>query len=88
MLASLQNETYQVHLPVFEGPLDLLLHLIEREKLDISTVSLAQIADQFLDYVKSIETVQPGTAGGFPGDGRPAGLYQVAPAAATTGEYR
>ena len=49
MLASLHNETYQVHLPVFEGPLDLLLHLIEREKLDISTVSLAQIADQFLD---------------------------------------
>jgi len=65
MLASLHNETYQVHLPVFEGPLDLLLHLIEREKLDISTVSLAQIADQFLEYVKSIETVQPGTLADF-----------------------
>ena len=65
MLASLHNETYQVHLPVFEGPLDLLLHLIEREKLDISTVSLAQIADQFLEYVRTIETVQPGTLADF-----------------------
>jgi segregation and condensation protein A len=65
MLAALHNETYQVRLPVFEGPLDLLLHLIEREKLDISTVSLAQIADQFLEYVRSIETVQPGTLADF-----------------------
>ncbi len=34
--------------PVFEGPLDLLLHLIEREQLDITAVSLAQVTDQFL----------------------------------------
>ncbi len=65
MLASLQNEAYQVRLPVFEGPLDLLLHLIEREKLDITAVSLAQIADQFLDFVRSIEKVQPGTLADF-----------------------
>ncbi len=35
--------SYEVKLPVFEGPLDLLLHLIEREELDITKVSLAQI---------------------------------------------
>src|SRR5919106_6719402 len=33
---------------VFEGPLDLLLHLIEREDLDITTVSLVQVTDQYM----------------------------------------
>ena len=41
MLAAPREEVYQVELPIYEGPLDLLLQLIEREKLDISTVSLA-----------------------------------------------
>jgi segregation and condensation protein A len=40
---------YQVALPVFEGPLDLLLHLIEREELDITEVSLAQVTNQYLE---------------------------------------
>jgi segregation and condensation protein A len=42
---------YQVKLAVFEGPLDLLLHLIEREELDITKVSLAQVTDQYLEYI-------------------------------------
>jgi segregation and condensation protein A len=37
---------FELKLPVFEGPLDLLLHLIEKEELDITTVSLVQVADQ------------------------------------------
>lgn len=45
---------YQVELPVFEGPLDLLLHLIEREELDITEVSLAQITNQYLDYLAQL----------------------------------
>ncbi len=49
---------YSVRLPVFEGPFDLLLHLIEREKLDISTVSLAMVTDQFLAFVAEMETIQ------------------------------
>jgi segregation and condensation protein A len=52
-----REEEYHVQLPVFEGPLDLLLQLIEREKLDISTVSLAQVADQFLAMVRQMEEV-------------------------------
>ena len=50
---------YTVSTAVFEGPFDLLLQLIEREKLDISTVSLAQVADQFLAHVRQIELVAP-----------------------------
>jgi segregation and condensation protein A len=61
----LHNETYQVHLPVFDGPLDLLLHLIEREKLDISTVSLAQITGEFLDHLQLLETVEAGQLADF-----------------------
>jgi len=57
MLASPQDEAYQVRLPAFEGPLDLLLQLIEREKLDISSISLAQVADQFLAYVRELEQI-------------------------------
>ncbi len=37
----------------FEGPLDLLLQLVEREELDISTISLAAVAEQFLQYVRA-----------------------------------
>ena len=57
MLASLQEDPYQVRIPAFEGPLDLLLQLIEREKLDISSISLAQVADQFLAYVRELEQI-------------------------------
>jgi segregation and condensation protein A len=42
---------YQVKLEQYEGPLDLLLRLIEEEKLDISQISLAQITDEFIRYL-------------------------------------
>lgn len=43
----------------FEGPLDVLLDLIEREKLSISEISLAQVADSYIVYVKSLEKIDP-----------------------------
>jgi segregation and condensation protein A len=52
---TITTKPYQVLLPVFEGPLDLLLHLIEREELDITSVSLAQVTDQYLDYLALME---------------------------------
>lgn len=42
-----------VKTPVFEGPLDLLLHLIEREDLDITTVSLIQVTDQYIAALRA-----------------------------------
>ncbi|MBU1179579.1 segregation/condensation protein A [Patescibacteria group bacterium] len=44
---------YKVKLEKFEGPLDLLLQLIEKEDLDINQISLARIADEYIDYVNS-----------------------------------
>lgn len=49
---------YQIQLPVFEGPLDLLLRLIEREELDVTTVALAQVADQYLSHLAELERRQ------------------------------
>ena len=55
----MKERAYQVHLPVFEGPLDLLLHLIEQEELDITTVSLAQVTDQYLSYLALVQEIRP-----------------------------
>ncbi len=44
---------YTVHLPGFDGPLDLLLHLIERNQLEITTISLVAVTDQFISYLKT-----------------------------------
>ena len=57
--------TYQVALPVFEGPLDLLLHLIEREELDITQVSLAQVTNQYLDYLAQLSERDPDSLADF-----------------------
>jgi segregation and condensation protein A len=46
---------YQIQLPVFEGPLDLLLSLIEREELDVTAVALAKVTDQYLERLADLE---------------------------------
>lgn len=43
--------SYQVKIPVFEGPLDLLLHLIEKNQVDIYNIPVAEITQQYLDYL-------------------------------------
>ncbi|WP_308249906.1 segregation and condensation protein A [Sphaerisporangium fuscum] len=46
-------DAFQVHLEVFEGPFDLLLGLISKHKLDITEVSLHQVTDEFISYIRS-----------------------------------
>ena len=46
-----------VKTPVFEGPLDLLLHLIEREDFDITAVSLVQVTDQYVAALRSGDSI-------------------------------
>src|SRR5713226_6651742 len=51
-----QEQTrYVVHLPIFEGPLDLLLHLIEKRQMEITTISLMEVTDQYLGYLRQWE---------------------------------
>ena len=56
---------YTVHIPAFEGPLDLLLRLIEREELDITTIALAQVTDQYLAHVRTMSTPDPAALSSF-----------------------
>ena len=46
----------EVKLQVFEGPLDLLLHLIDKNKVDIYDIPIAEITEQYLEYVRAMET--------------------------------
>lgn len=48
---------YKIKLKHFEGPLDLLISLIEDQKMDITQVSLSAVADQYLEYIKEQENV-------------------------------
>lgn len=48
-----------VKLQQFEGPLDLLLSLIEEQKLNITDIALAEVTEQFLSYVKELEQIEP-----------------------------
>lgn len=45
-----------VKLEAFEGPLDLLLHLIEKNKIDIYDIPIAEITEQYLDYIRQMDT--------------------------------
>ena len=45
-----------VKLEVFEGPLDLLLHLIEKNKIDIYDIPIVEITAQYLEYIKAMQT--------------------------------
>ena len=46
---------YHIHLPAYEGPLDLLLELIRKQEMDIHNIPIAKITEQYLDYLHQIE---------------------------------
>lgn len=51
------SASYQIKLPQFEGPFDLLLFFIERDELDIYNIPIAKITNEFLSYIHSLETL-------------------------------
>ncbi len=61
----LNSDKYRFKLDNFEGPLDLLLHLIKEAKLDIATVKLADITEQYLEYMQDIKNVDMDKASEF-----------------------
>lgn len=60
-----EEPAYQLRLPQFEGPLDVLLHLIERRELEVTAISVAAVADQFLAHVAALEQTSPATLADF-----------------------
>jgi segregation and condensation protein A len=61
----IMDEKYQIKTPVFEGPLDTLLSLVEKRKLFINDISLSQVADDFISYVKNLHDFPLGQAADF-----------------------
>ena len=56
---------YPIRLPAFEGPLDLLLHLIRSNKVEIWDIPVARITEQYLDYLALMEAMDLNVAGEF-----------------------
>jgi segregation and condensation protein A len=54
-VAAYQTRAYSISTPVYEGPLDLLLQLIEHAELDITRLALAQVTDQYLEHLRSLQ---------------------------------
>jgi segregation and condensation protein A len=59
------HEQYSVHLDKFDGPMDLLLHLIKKNELDICDISIAVITRQYLDFIKLMKDLNLEVAGDF-----------------------
>ena len=54
-----------VHINVFEGPMDLLLHLIKKDNLDVCDINIAEITQQYLDYLNVMKELNLEVAGEF-----------------------
>lgn len=68
LTASAANPTldgYQLKLPMFEGPLDVLIRLIERDQLEISEISLLAVFDQFVSYMQHLDLLPPAVIAEF-----------------------
>ena len=60
-----QVNAYQIDTPVYQGPLDLLLQLIESADLDITTLALAQVTDQYLKHLNKMQDLPPDEISAF-----------------------
>ena len=54
---TLETTKYQIKTENFEGPLDLLCHLIEINKMDIYDISVNEITDQYIDYIHKMQEI-------------------------------
>ena len=58
-------QDYKVQLDTYSGPMDLLLYLIRREEVDIYDIPIAHILEQYLEYVRLLEMLDPDMVGDF-----------------------
>lgn len=54
-ILTLETKKYNIKLENFEGPLDLLCHLVDKNKMDIDKVNITQITDQYIEYLNAME---------------------------------
>jgi segregation and condensation protein A len=60
-----EREEYNIKLEIFEGPLDLLLHLIRKNEVDIFDIPISLITDQYLEYIDMMKALNINIAGDF-----------------------
>ena len=65
MASPLLVDQYRVRLPIFEGPLDLLIFFIKRDEIDIYDIPIAKITQDFLDYLNLMTALNLVLAGDF-----------------------
>ena len=54
-ILALETAKYAIRTENFEGPLDLLCHLIDKNKMNINDIKISDITDQYMDYIKQME---------------------------------
>ena len=77
-----------VKLEVFEGPLDLLLHLIEKNKIDIYDIPIVEITDQYMEYIHAMEREDLGIMSEFMVMAATLAGYQMQDASSERGKRR
>ena len=55
VLSALSSDAYKIKIKNFEGPLDLLFHLIEKNKINIYDIPISEITDQYMDYIFAMQ---------------------------------
>ena len=54
-ILTLETKKYAIKLDNFEGPLDLLCHLVDKNKMDINKISISEITDQYIEYINKMQ---------------------------------
>ncbi len=65
MLEPIEEDAYKIHTDTFDGPLDLLLHLIKKNKMDILQIRISEITAEYLYYLQDRSHINPAREGDF-----------------------
>ena len=57
-ILTLETNKYAIKIENFEGPLDLLCHLIDKNKMNINDIKLSEITDQYIEYINKMERLK------------------------------
>ena len=64
-MSTTASDAWTVRLDAFEGPLDLLLHLIKKHEVDVHEIRIAEITDRYLEYLRAAADLDLDVAGEF-----------------------
>ena len=57
-ILALETQKYAIKIDNFEGPLDLLCHLVDKNKMEIDKINITQITDQYIEYLNTMEKLK------------------------------